>query len=366
MDNKLNQCSKCEKNLSNYYSLWRHKKTCIGSNGSEIVDGENSPIPIYTEKDIKQLKRLLDEDEDKGMSIIDGKEVVKAVNPPAIKNSKLEQKPEKESGESNEDNRPDIVDCVGFIAPVDKTDDYAYNDNEDYYDKDVENGDDDDDDNDVQECDEDFDNALSAFITTQLAVPRKRLLELIGKISNGERLKIFAERFLNGNMKVTRELEDMLSSLKNSVISAEISMLINFIENENYRLRDVLTRLYIAPEDRIPQVLKDLRRERLISQRAFDRLQVGDAAHSLQSIIDILKTYPYAHDDVLKQGNGVTYLPGSMDGMKDKLMLLIGEYEAGNKTTGPEIVAILGRLRDKDVITENEFAEFNDWLTSNA
>ena len=167
-------------------------------------------------------------------------------------------------------------------------------------------------------------------------------------------------------MKMTRELEDILSSLKNSVISAEISMLINFIEDENYRLRDILTRLYIAPEDRIPQVLKDLRRERLISQRAFDRLQLGDAAHSLQSIIDILKTYPYAHDDVLKQGNGVTYLPGSMDGMKDKLMLLIGEYEAGNKTTGPEIVAILGRLRDKDVITENEFAEFNDWLTSNA
>ena len=49
------------------------------------------------------------------------------------------------------------------------------------------------------------------------------------------------------------------------------------------------------------------------------------------------------------------YLPGTLDGLIDHLLLLLAEFRAGNTATWNEIIAILHQLRDKNVITEQEY-----------
>ena len=54
-------------------------------------------------------------------------------------------------------------------------------------------------------------------------------------------------------------------------------------------------------------------------------------------------------------GGGVIFLPSDIDGLQQKLMLLFGEYHAGNTTTYNEIIAILDELRRQNAITEQSY-----------
>ena len=55
-------------------------------------------------------------------------------------------------------------------------------------------------------------------------------------------------------------------------------------------------------------------------------------------------------------GRGVVeYLPGDTVGLQQKLLLLLGEYRAGNTTTYNEIVAALNELRRRNVISEQQY-----------
>ena len=55
-------------------------------------------------------------------------------------------------------------------------------------------------------------------------------------------------------------------------------------------------------------------------------------------------------------GGVVEFLPGDIAGLQQKLLLLLGEYRAGNTTTYNEIVAALGELRRRNVISEQQYS----------
>ena len=51
----------------------------------------------------------------------------------------------------------------------------------------------------------------------------------------------------------------------------------------------------------------------------------------------------------------VQFLPGDIAGLQQKLLLLLGEYRAGNTTTYNEIVAALDELRRRNAISEQQY-----------
>ena len=115
--------------------------------------------------------------------------------------------------------------------------------------------------------------------------------------------------------------------------------------------------------DDIPSVLEALRQEQQISRKAYEKLIKDDTAYLLPSIVKVLKAHPHRKDDGVKVGHGrVIYLPGTIEGLQDKLSVLLGEYQAGNTTTRNEIVAILDRLRERDAISEKEYMDYNNCL----
>ena len=54
-------------------------------------------------------------------------------------------------------------------------------------------------------------------------------------------------------------------------------------------------------------------------------------------------------------GGGVVFLPGDIAGLRQKLLLLLGEYHAGNTTTYNELVAVLDELRKQNAISEQKY-----------
>ena len=160
--------------------------------------------------------------------------------------------------------------------------------------------------------------------------------------------------------KVTKEIEDALRALKTSCTTVEINNILNEIEDMNSRFTDILKRLDDT-DDQLA-VVQNLKQEQKISQSAYaklaDKLETSDL--SLPVIVKILKEHPNRKDE--KIGQGVIYLPTSIEGLRKKFCLLTAEYKAGNKTTRNEIVAILDELRDRNFITEKQYIGCNEWL----
>ena len=64
--------------------------------------------------------------------------------------------------------------------------------------------------------------------------------------------------------------------------------------------------------------------------------------------------------DVQQRSSRVVYLPGTIEELREKLLLLLAEFEAGNTTTRNEIVAILDQLWDQNAIDEQSYIDFNN------
>jgi len=56
----------------------------------------------------------------------------------------------------------------------------------------------------------------------------------------------------------------------------------------------------------------------------------------------------------------VVYLPGTIERLREKLLLLLAEFEAGNTATRNEIVAILDELWNRNAIDEQSYIDFNN------
>ena len=62
---------------------------------------------------------------------------------------------------------------------------------------------------------------------------------------------------------------------------------------------------------------------------------------------DYLKSY-------LPTKKPTVFLPSTVDGLYDKLGVLIGELEAGNNIVKPIIIAIIKKLKEKGALNRNE------------
>ena len=67
-------------------------------------------------------------------------------------------------------------------------------------------------------------------------------------------------------------------------------------------------------------------------------------------------------EDSGEDGGSISYLPGTIKALKDKMNLLYGEYKAGNRTTRNELVAVLDQLRSRKAISEKEYEAVNSTL----
>jgi hypothetical protein len=62
-------------------------------------------------------------------------------------------------------------------------------------------------------------------------------------------------------------------------------------------------------------------------------------------------------------GSGIVFLPSDINSLEEKLNLLLGEFNAGNRAeTRNQIVAIVDYLLQKQIISKNEAKEINNYL----
>jgi len=61
------------------------------------------------------------------------------------------------------------------------------------------------------------------------------------------------------------------------------------------------------------------------------------------------------------EGDGI-FLPGTIKGLLQKLNILVAEFQAGNKTTQNEIVAVLDELKRRKAINEIIYNQINTTL----
>ena len=208
---------------------------------------------------------------------------------------------------------------------------------------------------------EDIQKVLPEFIEVMIAAPRKRIRALMKHLPTEDRgLKDLINEFFLGSRQVTKEIEDALRALKTSSTTVEINNILNEVEDMNNRFKDILKRLNDT-DDQLA-VVKRLKQEQKISESAYaklvDKLETDDL--SLPIIVGILKEHPNRKDK--KIGQGVVYLPASVEGLREKFCLLAAEYKAGNTTTRNELVAVIDELRRRDLITEKQYIGCNDWL----
>ena len=64
-----------------------------------------------------------------------------------------------------------------------------------------------------------------------------------------------------------------------------------------------------------------------------------------------------------KEGRGgVKYLPSTIKALKEKLAVLLAEYQAGNTTTRNELVPVLDQLRSRKAISESKYRAITSTL----
>ena len=61
-------------------------------------------------------------------------------------------------------------------------------------------------------------------------------------------------------------------------------------------------------------------------------------------------------------GKGISFLPSDIDSLHKKLRLLLGEFNAGNRATENEIIAIVDNLLERKRISRVEAREINKFL----
>ena len=166
----------------------------------------------------------------------------------------------------------------------------------------------------------DIDEVLPKFVQMMIEAPRKKLIQTVVELKKDDnedvaRMEELVENFLKGDMKVTSEIEDMFRTMKKSVKGLEIQMMMMEIAKVNYRLTKVLRRF--GEETDIPALLKRCLRNKLISYKAYSKLEklFEEEDLMLPDLMKVLEMHPLPHDDAIKDGNGVFYVPGSPESL---------------------------------------------------
>ncbi len=65
---------------------------------------------------------------------------------------------------------------------------------------------------------------------------------------------------------------------------------------------------------------------------------------------------------ITQEGSGISFLPSDIGSLQEKLNLLLGEFNAGNRATRNEIVAIVDNLISRKKIKREEVKDINNYL----
>ena len=62
-----------------------------------------------------------------------------------------------------------------------------------------------------------------------------------------------------------------------------------------------------------------------------------------------------------EEGEGI-FLPSDINSLRERLKILLGEFNAGNRATRSEIVSIVDNLLERKKIKKEEAREINNYL----
>ena len=195
-----------------------------------------------------------------------------------------------------------------------------------------------------------------SLIKLRIRKPKKKLLNLLRDLEEEDdgitEFKNLVRAFLGSEEKeIDQQLQDALNRLETSSKGFEIGMLLREIEKISKDLGYILYRLSDA--ENLPETVQQLEREGLISKEVVEKLL--EKPYTFPEMVAVLKD--------TKKGAGVTqYLPSSIEGLMEKLPLLLGELDAGNTTVLPQIVALFGKLFKKHQISYKDYKSFCEQL----
>ena len=115
----------------------------------------------------------------------------------------------------------------------------------------------------------------------------------------------------------------------------------------------------------------------LVMLKNPDMSQISpEALREYRNLVDITLAEDYARDNytgrdhkMLKKyilltegGKGISFLPSDVKSLKSRLNLLLSEFNAGNRATRNEIVAIVDNLVERRKLTKAEARDINHYV----
>ena len=188
---------------------------------------------------------------------------------------------------------------------------------------------------------------------TEMIKEMKQDEEYIDTVQELEELiELFLEeQFLDGEPIMTK-LDEVIRKLDFIPKSKQhrLKMLLGDISQNQKRVHSILTRL--SETSNVPSVLKQLIKERLISEEQFEKL-VEHEDLDLPIITRIIKE--------TKIGQGLKFLPKTIGNLTDTLQLMIQELiDTGSSVIREKITSILEELLNRKAITHERYTAIKE------
>ena len=166
-----------------------------------------------------------------------------------------------------------------------------------------------------------------------------------------ELVQCFFEDDLLEGEPVMQNIKKLLLNLNDSPIAKsklqEIKILLNGIKANRHRVFSILVRIHNADKDSIPDVLRQLAQEDLISEEQFFKLKkLAEKDFSLHAVADIV--------NVTKIGRGVLFLPRTLTALTKKLSGLVEDKSCFMRVK-KELVSVLDELLARGSISYDQY-----------
>ena len=204
-----------------------------------------------------------------------------------------------------------------------------------------------------------LDGITKSVLTYLTKYDRQELLDLMKEFRKDgvdvkeldELLKMFfeSERDDDGNPLLSKILHMVKNLSVSKVKQIRFEILLNDIDENRYRVENILTRLNRAlNEQQFLDSLNALSREGLLSRDQYDQLKSSGHSIGISNIANIIKS--------TKLGRGIRFLPRLSRDLKQTLIDIAGE---SNKSTcfvlKKELLAIIDELLYRKCISHEDY-----------
>ena len=165
-----------------------------------------------------------------------------------------------------------------------------------------------------------------------------------------ELVEIFLDRDRNDDGElVLPKILYITQNLPNKLDQIRFHILLKNIENNRYRVKNILTRLNrTLNEDRFLDVLSALSREDLLSLEQYNKLKSIGNTTGIANIANIIKSS--------KIGRGILFLPRLNKDLKQALIVTADKYsKCTSFVLKKELIAIIDELLHRNDITRDDY-----------